>query len=150
MNEITLEVPGVPAPGGSKRHIGGGRMIDDCKRNPGWRSIVAWTARMELRGMMPLEGALAVDVVFWMPRPKAHYGTGKNAGKLKPNAPKYHTVKPDGTKLWRSTEDALTGLAWRDDAAVADQRVRKLYGETPGAEIRVWTLVDDNEGRIAA
>lgn len=117
-------------------------MVDACERNPGWRSIVAWTAKMELRSLPPMDGPLAVDVVFWMPRPKHHYGKGKSAGRLKPNAPKYHTVKPDATKLWRSTEDALTGLAWRDDAAVADQRVRKLYGETPGAEIRIWKLDD--------
>lgn len=80
MNEITLEVPGVPAPGGSKKSLGNGRMIDDCKRNPEWRAVVAWTALQELRSLPPMDGPLAVDVVFWMPRPKYHYGTGKNAG----------------------------------------------------------------------
>jgi Holliday junction resolvase RusA-like endonuclease len=75
-----------------------------------------------------------------MPRIGSHYGSGKNAEKLKPTAPKFHTVKPDATKLLRSTEDALTGILWRDDAQIARQTVEKSYGERAGAWITVEQL----------
>ena len=38
---------------------------------------------------------------FRFVRPKSHYGTGRNAKKLKPSAPPHHTQKPDATKLLR-------------------------------------------------
>jgi crossover junction endodeoxyribonuclease RusA len=131
-------VPGVPAPGGSKRHIGGGRIIEDCKRTKGWRACVALAAMQA--GCKPMEGPLSIRVAFCMPRPKGHY---KRDGTLKPSAPKYPTVKPDTTKLMRSTEDALKGICWMDDSQVCFQMAYKEYtrrGETPGAEIKIIRL----------
>ena len=115
-------VPGVPAPGGSKRHIGGGRMIDACKRNAPWRAMVALAA-MEA-GCKPMDGPLLLSIGFNMPRPKGHY---RKDGTLKPNAPHFPTVKPDTTKLVRALEDALKGIAWTDDAQVVTQIARKNY-----------------------
>ena len=38
----------------------------------------------------------------------------------------------------RSTEDALTGIIWRDDSQVVEHRIRKVYVERdPGAEINI-------------
>jgi Holliday junction resolvase RusA-like endonuclease len=145
-SEIVFQVPGIPAPGGSKRHIGGGRIIDDCKRNGDWRAMVGWAAKQEMRGAPPMDGPLGLRVIFWMPRPKSHFRTGKHAGILKDDAPQHHTVKPDATKLLRSTEDALTCIAWTDDARIAFQHVEKRYGPTPGAEIRIWCLASAERG----
>jgi hypothetical protein len=56
---------------------------------------------------------------------------------------------PDLSKLARSTEDALTGVAWVDDSRVAQYvRLGKHYARTgaldvldaPGAVIRIWRL----------
>jgi Holliday junction resolvase RusA-like endonuclease len=47
---------------------------------------------------------------------------------------------PDLTKLMRSTEDALTGILWVDDARITDQHARKRYcepGQAPGAQISI-------------
>ena len=133
-------VPGVPAPGGSKRHIGGGRIVEDCKRTKGWRACVALAAMQA--GWRPLEGPLSMSVVFWMPRPKGHY---RKDGTLKPSAPAYPTTKPDTTKLMRSTEDALKGICWRDDAQVVEQSASKMYvgprDGIPGAEIKIGPMV---------
>lgn len=132
MNYIFF-VPGIPAPGGSKRHIGRGRIIEDCKRTPAWRQAVAFAA-MEAR-CQPLEGPLTLTVYFAMPRPRGHFN---KAGKLKPSAPMYPTVRPDCTKLLRSTEDALLGICWNDDAQIVTQTVRKIYATGPaGAQIEV-------------
>jgi Holliday junction resolvase RusA-like endonuclease len=87
-----------------------------------------------------LTGPVIVDVEFRMPRPKSHYIGGVcRPSKLRMDAPRHHAVKPDATKLWRSTEDALTGVIWVDDAQVVDQRVTKTYADgEPGATILVW------------
>lgn len=128
-------VPGIPAPGGSKRHIGGGRIIEDCTRTKGWRACVALAAMQA--GCTPMDGPLSVMMVFTMPRRKFHY---RKNGTLKPAAPACPTTKPDTTKLVRSTEDALTGICWHDDAQVVQQMSAKIYesaGRPPGVSITI-------------
>jgi Holliday junction resolvase RusA-like endonuclease len=144
---IVLDVRGIPRPGGSKKAFFRPGMkhpaiVEDCEKSKDWRQDVKAAALATWKGPL-LSGALCVDVCFIMPRLKSHYGTGKNAGILKANAPTHHTTKPDRTKLLRSTEDALTGVLWRDDAAVCDGRLQKIYGEHPGATITVTKLNEE-------
>jgi Holliday junction resolvase RusA-like endonuclease len=148
---IAIRAYGIPRPGGSKRSFVPGLrqgmsfdprkhrpiIVDDCKKNKEWRQDVK-DAADKVKPEQPLHGPLLVVCVFYMPRIKAHYRTGKNAGLLRPDAPLLHTTKPDATKLWRSTEDALTGIIWRDDAQIAHQVIVKRYtSEQPGAEIKI-------------
>lgn len=148
-NEISFTVPGVAAPGGSKRAFKDpktGRIVvkDDARNNAGWRQRVAVFASQAMAGRSPFDGPVAVRVVFYMPRPKGHYGTGRNAGVLKAGAVMARPItKPDATKLWRSTEDALKGIIWGDDSQVVTQSVSKYYevpGRSPCAEIEVMQL----------
>lgn len=143
---LSVFVPGVPAPGGSKRamlhrHTGRVIVMDDAKRNKPWRQSVEAVVAAAIT-CPPIRGAaISLSVLFLMPRPKGHYGSGKNAGKLKPTAPGFHTVKPDATKLLRALEDACTGILWADDAAITEQDVKKLYAnDQPGAfvNVSVW------------
>jgi Holliday junction resolvase RusA-like endonuclease len=131
---IEFFVPGVPKPGGSKRAFfnkktGRAIVVDDCKRNKDWRASVTLAAYEAMNGRQLFPGPLAIEFRFYMPRPKKHYRAN---GQLKPDAPKYHTHKPDATKLTRSTEDALTGTLWRDDAEIAMQLIYKLYDQGQG------------------
>ncbi len=138
------------APGGSKRAFaikkGGvytGRTVvfDDAgQRNKDWRqACVLMAHETDVSG--PFRGPLRVDFDFTMPRLKAHYHTSKtNAGLLREGAPKWHTVKPDRTKLTRSTEDALKGIVWADDAQIVAGSTTKAYGDRPGCRITVTPL----------
>lgn len=137
---ISFTVYGHPLTAGSKRHIGGGRVIDDNPKARVWKQEVASKAAEAMMYQRDPDrpgdpapelftGALSLDLRFYLARPKGHFGTGRNAGVLKRNAPRYHTTKPDSTKLTRAVEDALTGVVWRDDAQVSTQLVAKLYGE---------------------
>lgn len=142
--DVSLFVPGVPAPGGSKtvfRTPSGKVNVTDAggERNKNWRAVVATVAYAHFRGL-PMDGPLEVSVVFVMPRPKSHF---RRNGTLRPNAPRLHTNKPDATKLWRSTEDALTGILWRDDSTICRQAVEKVYGDVPGARLTVRRLVTE-------
>jgi Holliday junction resolvase RusA-like endonuclease len=132
---IQFFVPGIPAPGGSKRaFVVNGRAVvtDDAKRNKPWRAAVA-QAGYEAHAGPLLDGPLAVSFTFVLTRPRGHYGKRG----LKPSAPKHPAVKPDVLKLSRSTEDALTGILWRDDSRTVALTARKTYGEQAGCWVSV-------------
>jgi len=135
-------VPGTPRPGGSKTAFynkkTGRAMIVDAGGKPtkNWRDSVA-TAALEA-GIEKLDGPVRLNLSFFFERPKSHYRSGKYSNELKTDAPKFKTSKPDTTKLIRSTEDALTGIAWHDDSQVIRQFAEKLYCDkdaTPGCKV---------------
>ena len=137
---VEFFIPGIPKPGGSKRFFGmskAGKAIiaDDCK-NADWKNSCKAFA-MQAYQLPPVSWAIAVTCTFHMPRPKYHF---KADGSLSPKfADAMPTKKPDATKLFRSTEDALTGILWVDDALIVQQHITKRYtnGGRPGALIRV-------------
>ena len=144
---ITIRVNGIPAPQGSKRHVGKGRMVEQSKAVGPWREAV----RSEVQRVKPAVGDIEnrewmsfihgcrVSVVFVFPRPASHYGSGKNAGTVRQSAPHRPAVRPDLDKLVRSTLDGLVmGNALRDDAHVVSLTASKIYaddGAEPGALI---------------
>jgi crossover junction endodeoxyribonuclease RusA len=145
---IRLRVNGIPAPQGSKRHVGNGRMVEMSKAVGPWREAVRAEAQRKLsmsaartRYMPGGEGvAVFVTIVFVLPRPKGHYGTGRNAGIVKDSAPWRPATKPDVDKLARAVLDALTGTLLGDDAQVADLVASKVYAsaeQPPGAIIEL-------------
>jgi Holliday junction resolvase RusA-like endonuclease len=118
--------------------VGGGVMIESCKAVKPWRLLVAHAA---IAARVPmLRGPVRLSLVFLFTRPAGHY---RRDGSLKPSAPVYHAVKPDGSKLQRSTEDALSGLVIEDDARIVGTVWDKRYcvgSERPGALITVIPL----------
>src|SRR5574343_627316 len=134
-------VPGLPRPGGSKkaffnRHTGRAHIVDTSKYVKDWRAAVAAVAYEATKDSLccPVRGALTLVVTLYLPRPKSHYRAN---GEVKVSAPPYPVTKPDTTKLLRSTEDALTGIVWKDDSQIVEQFICKKYGEKPRAEIEV-------------
>ncbi len=143
---LTVCVIGQPAAQGSKRHVGGGRLIEQSAAVKPWREAVKYAAR-DLDSVvigdntagLPLPdtftGPLAVTVTFTVPKPKS--------------APKtrltYPAKRPDLDKLLRSTLDALTDAGvWADDGLVVELSGRKTYPRehsdaltVPGALIRI-------------
>jgi len=82
--------------------------------------------------------AVWVSCHFYLERPKAHYGTGRNAGKLKNNAPRHHTVKRyDTDNLLKWVLDCLNGIAWKDDCQVIELYGKKEYSGNPRTEIKM-------------
>jgi len=150
METITFLVKGMaPAPQGSKRHLGRGVMIESCANVKPWRAMVAHAA---IAARVPLfRGPVRMSAVFLFQRPAGHY---RKDGSLKPTnpalvsatgkeAPMFHCVKPDGSKLQRSTEDALSNLAYEDDARIVGGSFDKRWcvgDERPGALITLVPL----------
>jgi Holliday junction resolvase RusA-like endonuclease len=141
---IEFFVPGKAQPGGSKKafyipSLGRPVVTEANAKAAGWKQDVKVFAKQAYDGPL-ITGAVRVQCIFHVERPKGHYGSGKNAGQVKASAPQYPTSKPDSTKLFRSTEDAITGVIWKDDAQVVEQVVSKIYSNTPGAEIKISPL----------
>jgi len=102
--------------------------------------MIGYTAQQE--GAEVIECPVRIEIQFYLPRPKSHYGTGKNKGALKESAPWYHIATPDIDKLVRCVLDALTGVAWKDDSQVVSVTATKSYGIMPGARIKVSLAVN--------
>ena len=108
-----FSVEGLPAPQGSKRHVGNGRMIEASKYLPAWRKAI----ETECRSLFdePMDGALEVELWFYLPRPSSV-------------SREYPTVMPDVDKLVRAVGDGLTqGGAIADDARIVDLHAYKRY-----------------------
>jgi Holliday junction resolvase RusA-like endonuclease len=156
--EVSFTVYGTPAPQGSKRAFvgksGKAHVIESSHdRVKSWRQAVIDEALKVTSGMAapvmygglgldgPFTGALAVEMVFSLRRPKGHYRTGKNESFLRDSAPAHPITPPDASKLARSTEDALTDSGiWADDALITDLRAIKRYCprlQAPGATITI-------------
>lgn len=147
MAQVSFRVTGKPQPAGSKRGFPirrkdgsvGVAMSDANPKAKEWKSMVIDACTDVYNGPL-LGGNLCVMMTFSLQRPKSHYRTGKNAHLLRDDAPKHPGVKPDLLKLARGTEDALTGVLWRDDAQTVDLRLWKVYGEPAGVEIVVMEV----------
>jgi crossover junction endodeoxyribonuclease RusA len=138
---ITLRVFGTPAAQGSKRHVGGGRMVEMSKRIKPWREAVYVAAQHDIPDTIKIEGPVAVRITFLFERPKAHYGSRKGVPYLRENAPFYVTRTPDIDKCVRALLDPLTEVGiWGDDAQVVIVHAAKRYcatGERPGALVSI-------------
>lgn len=148
MSAHTFTVNGNPAPQGSKR-VGRNRatgravLIESSTAVKPWRKAIAdaWHAH----GYAAVTGPVRVEAVYYLPRPKGHYGTGRNAGTLRPSAPRWPAVKPDVDKLDRACLDALTQAgAIDDDARVVALAVLKRYADDHpvGARITIAPMTD--------
>jgi len=118
-----------PAPQGSKRHVGGGRMIESSARVRPWREAVRQEAMAT--GVPMTAGPVFVRLTFRFIRPKGHHNA---KGMIKASAPIEHTKRPDLDKLVRSTLDGLTGVLFVDDSQVAFITASKEYACTGGRE----------------
>ena len=135
-------VSGTPAPKGSARAIqrGGFAVLVPSTSDANKRAIKSWTQAVGWKAKAScslLTGPIAIEVRF-------HLARGATVKRGRPS------VKPDIDKLLRSTFDALTGIAWADDAQVVEVTASKWYvaeGGEPGAWIRIQPAIASAEGK---
>lgn len=79
-----------------------------------------------------LDGPLICEASFICARPASHYGTGRNAGTVKPA---YLPARPRGAdvdNLAKLCLDALQGVAFANDDQVVRLYAEKLYVDQAG------------------
>ena len=96
-----------------------------------WKNAIRH--RLAKYTLAAIDGPLRVTLEFLLPRPKSHYGTGRNSKQLKESAPRNHTQRPDVDNLAKAVLDALSlgcgmGL-WRDDTQVVELVARKAWAD---------------------
>ena len=103
----------------------------------GFKAQVAIGARESGLAGAKIEGPVEVTIDFHFRRPKSH----STKRGLRPDAPIFHTSKPDADNLAKAVLDALSTIgAWGDDAQVSDLTIGKRYSDAPGAHVVVRDL----------
>lgn len=151
---LIITVYGQPAPKGSLRHVGRGRMVEQVQGSKPWRQAVKAAAldarllddQLDQRRWHPtITGPVEVTVTITVRKPLA--------------APKNRRTWPatrssgDTDKHARNILDALVdAAAIRDDAQVVALHVAKTYPnehidalDSPGARIVITPILDSNE-----
>lgn len=116
---------------------------DDSKDGKAWAGDVSRAAAevMQQTGLELVRVApLWVEAVFVRPRPRSHFGAGRNATVLRGSAPAYPAVRPDVDKQARAILDALKGVLWADDGQVVALPAFQVFGDPARCELRAWVL----------
>ena len=119
-----------PAPQGSKRHVGGGVMVESSNRLKPWRKLVSellWAEHGRFKGDPTVPMFVRLTFVFKKP---------KSAPKKRTRP----TVYPDLDKLVRAILDSGKGVLWHDDAQVCRIDAAKAYGDVEKVVIQVRTM----------
>lgn len=107
---------------------------DNDKRLKQWRRLVETQARNAMKGREPFAGAVQVQLIFWMPTPKAHRGKTWAAVR----------GRSDLDKMLRACLDAMTmASVYGDDGLVARIETEKRWcgeSERPGVDVTVEAL----------
>jgi Holliday junction resolvase RusA-like endonuclease len=108
---------------------------DNDKALKSWRQEIV-DAMQRSKPPQPLNCAVAVSVIIYVPRPQAHYQTN---GELKPQAARVPAAGRDIDKVARAILDAGTYACWwTNDARVSDLRLRRRYDDGIGE--RTWVF----------
>ncbi len=119
---ISFSVTGQPVPQGSMKVINGHVIHTRGSALAAWRSAIALEARRA--GAFPTRAPITLNMTFVVTKPRT----------VKRDNP---TVPPDLDKLVRGALDALTAIAYVDDAQVIELTAKKIYGEYPGVSIDI-------------
>ena len=143
---VTFAVLGTPVPQGSMKAYGSRVVANNAESLASWRSDVAAAAHRNKPEDWDIHAAVSLRCEFVFPRPLTDYGTGRNAGKLKPSAPQHHTKMPDLDKLCRgvadSIGDAVARVLLKNDSQIVSLYATKRYqtDDFLGAIITVTAL----------
>jgi Holliday junction resolvase RusA-like endonuclease len=139
MTQIKLIVLGEPKAQARHRHFTRGKFsgtYDPSKdKKESFASILQSQAPKEA-----ISEPIALEIDFYMSRPRNHYKTGKNSDMLKDTAPEHHSGRPDIDNLCKFVQDSLNKIYYRDDALICQLTAYKLYSERPRTEISIKTL----------
>ena len=139
--KIILIVPSIPVAQPRQRHRIAGAAGKHFVQNytpadapvNSFKAVCRMALQREYSGP-PLEGPVAMSIVAIFPRP------GRLIWKKRPMPREPHISRPDVDNCFKAVADALTGLAYRDDAQVSSMSFTKWIAsgkEAPHVEITV-------------
>lgn len=135
---------GDPAPQGSKRHIGNGRMIEASKKLKPWRAAVAdavFRSYVSTGDDRSFTQPVIVTATFYLPKP------------IRPKFKLWPATMPDLDKLQRSLGDALSidaGLL-ADDGLIVWWNAQKVWAavrEDAGVKVSIRLATDADLAKL--
>lgn len=142
MNEITFVVNTKPR--GKERartFIQKGRLVTTTpEKTRSYEKMVTREYKSQCKGIF-FTGELELIVNTYHAIPKSWSKKKKQAalnGEIRP------IIKPDISNVIKSIEDALNGVAYKDDSAIVDIHGHKYYAEEPRVEVTIigdWVRV---------
>lgn len=131
MKQIKFKIIGNPVPKGRPRFYKAGNFVHSYtpKKTRQWEQFVKFQA-IHYRPKELWTGAIVMDLVFWLPRPKSL-----------PKKVINHIKKPDIENLAKSVMDALEGIIYKRDSQIICLVCDKIYSETEyGVDVKLTEL----------
>jgi len=85
-----------------------------------------------------LDGAISIEILYSFQRPQGLRKKEKSEIDSGKSMPK--TTKPDIDNLTKAILDALNGIAWNDDAQVAEIKAKKIWSQKDLIEIKIMQI----------
>jgi Holliday junction resolvase RusA-like endonuclease len=137
---VEISIPGDPVPWAPKQVAKktGNRFLPSRQAKHADTILVAVERAIDA-GAEPFgKEPLCLQLEFVLTRPKAHFGTGKNADVLKDSAPPVPMGKPDLSNLVKLVEDGLVlGGLIPDDDQVVSIVADKFYGRRARSNVLI-------------
>ena len=136
MQKLKFEVPGSPIGQGRPKFstINGHAVAYDPEKSRNYKAYVKLlaTQAMKEQGFTMIDGPCCLDILACFEVPKSKSKKFKERALLGLERP---TKKPDIDNIVKALQDALNGLAYKDDSSIVFLSVAKCYSEVPRVEV---------------
>ena len=136
MQKLKFEVPGSPIGQGRPKFstINGHAKAYDPEKSRNYKAYVKLlaTQAMKEQGFTMIDGPCCLDIMSFFEVPKSKSKKFKERALLGLERP---TKKPDIDNIVKALQDALNGLAYKDDSSIVYLSVAKCYSEIPRVEV---------------
>jgi Holliday junction resolvase RusA-like endonuclease len=134
--EIVFIVPGTPVGKGRPKFARRGNFVTTYtpEKTATYENLVKVKAEEAMQGRDMILGPVAVEISLFVTPPASWSQKKRNAavaGEI------YPTSKPDIDNVIKGLFDACNEIVWKDDKQIIDLLVRKSYGLTPRAFVKV-------------
>ena len=135
-NVLSFDIPGSPIGQGRPKFstINGHAKAYDPEKSRNYKAYVKLlaTQAMKEQGFTMIDGPCCLDIMAFFEVPKSKSKKFKERALLGLERP---TKKPDIDNIVKALQDALNGLAYKDDSSIVYLSVAKCYSEIPRVEV---------------
>lgn len=141
-------IPGEPKPQGRPRAMSMGKFTKVYSPTTEWKEAVKFHAAKQRETCDMVDEAMMVTLRFYLTRPKSHWGTGRNAGTVKPSAPEDAVGSRCGDvdNLAKAVLDAMQDAKLiSDDRFVIGLNILRqyaLYDLPAGCKVTIQTITE--------
>ena len=133
-NYLKFTVKGEPVGKGRPRFVRSSGRTYTPEKTASYENLIAVTFEQTFPDFVPWDCPIEVYMTAYFSIPKSF---SKKKHQMAVDELICPTKKPDTDNLAKC-KDALNRIAWRDDALVVSEHVRKLYSEQPRLEIEIY------------